>query len=172
MRGIFRQMLRLGAVSSSCSAAVVSSHRFIFLMSIRTFRSLLSTLALGVVLALSGRAADENRKAYDLPAGEAAVALKRFAEVSGRETLFAADAIRGVRTAAVRDGDEYVIKAKALGLRAEMYAATDMPHGFFNKEPWIQVTAKQMDMFLASLGYLGGEPTIQLPEKAPALVKE
>lgn len=59
-------------------------------------------LALGLVLALSGRAADENRKAYDLPAGEAAVALKRFAEVSGRETLFAADAIRGVRTAAVR----------------------------------------------------------------------
>jgi acetyl esterase/lipase len=69
-------------------------------------------------------------------------------------------------------GDEYVAKAKALGLRAEMWSAADMPHGFFNKEPWIQVTTKQMDVFLTSLGYLGGAPTIQLPEKAPALVKE
>jgi hypothetical protein len=69
-------------------------------------------------------------------------------------------------------GDEYVTKAKTLGLRAEMWSAADMPHGFFNKEPWIQVTAKQMDVFLNSFGYLGGAPTIQLPEKAPALVKE
>ncbi|MSU67164.1 MAG: hypothetical protein EXS40_01110 [Opitutaceae bacterium] len=68
----------------------------------RTLRLLLSTLALGVVLASPGRAADETKKIYDLPAGEAASALKRFAEVSGRETLFAADAIRGVRTAAIR----------------------------------------------------------------------
>ena len=69
-------------------------------------------------------------------------------------------------------GDEYVTKAKALGLSAEMWSAADMPHGFFNKEPWIQVTAKQMDLFLTSLGYLGGEPTIKIPENAPALVKE
>ena len=68
----------------------------------RTLRLLLSTLALGVVLASPGRAADQIKKVYDLPAGEASSALKRFAEVSGRETLFAADAIRGVRTAAIR----------------------------------------------------------------------
>ena len=68
----------------------------------RTFRLLFSTLALGVVLVSSGRAANDTKKVYDLPAGEAASALKRFAEVSGRETLFAADAIRGVRTAAIR----------------------------------------------------------------------
>ena len=69
-------------------------------------------------------------------------------------------------------GDEYVAKAGALGLRAEMWAAPDMPHGFFNKEPWMQVTAKKMDEFLTSLGYLGGEPTLQLPENAPALKHE
>jgi len=68
--------------------------------------------------------------------------------------------------------DEYVTKAKALGLRAEMWTAADMPHGFFNKEPWIQVTAKKMDEFLASLGYLGSEPTIKLPEAAPLLKVE
>ena len=69
-------------------------------------------------------------------------------------------------------GDEYVTKAKALGVRAEMWTAADMPHGFFNKEPWIQVTAKKMAEFLASLGYLGGEPLIKLPENAPSLKAE
>lgn len=69
-------------------------------------------------------------------------------------------------------GDEYVKKATELGLRAEMWTATDMPHGFFNREPWIQATAKKMDEFLISLGYLGGEPTIGLPENAPELKRD
>ncbi|MDI1311944.1 alpha/beta hydrolase [Prosthecobacter sp.] len=69
-------------------------------------------------------------------------------------------------------GDEYVKKAAELGLRAEMWSAADMPHGFFNKAPWTQVTAKKMDEFLISLGYLGGEPMIKLPENAPALKHE
>lgn len=69
-------------------------------------------------------------------------------------------------------GDEYIKKARELGLRAEMWTAADMPHGFFNKEPWIQVTAKKMDEFLMSLGYLGGDPLIKLPENAPDLKAE
>lgn len=69
-------------------------------------------------------------------------------------------------------GDEYVAKAKSLGVRAEMWTAADMPHGFFNKAPWMQVTAKKMDEFLTSLGYLSGEPAIQLPENAPSLKQE
>ncbi len=69
-------------------------------------------------------------------------------------------------------GDEYVQKATALGVRAEMWTAADMPHSFFNGVPWIQVTARKMDEFLTSLGYLVGEPTIKLPENAPALKHE
>lgn len=69
-------------------------------------------------------------------------------------------------------GDAYVKKAREIGLRAEMWTAADMPHGFFNKEPWIQVTARKMDEFLMSLGYLGGNPTIKLPENAPELKAE
>ena len=69
-------------------------------------------------------------------------------------------------------GDEYVQKAAALGVRAEMWTAADMPHGFFNKQPWMQVTAKKMDEFLTSLGYLAGEPEIKLPEDAPSLKRE
>ena len=44
--------------------------------------------------------------------------------------------------------------------------------GFFNRQPWLEVTARQMDVFLGTLGYLGGEPTLELPDGAPALVKE
>jgi hypothetical protein len=47
-----------------------------------------------------------------------------------------------------------------------------MPHGFFNREPWLQITAQKMDQFLSSLGYLGGEATLKLPAEAPSLVKE
>lgn len=69
-------------------------------------------------------------------------------------------------------GDEYVQKAHALGLRAEMWTAADMPHGFFNREPWIHVTTRKMDEFLSSLGFLGGEPQLKLPEAAPGLKAE
>jgi acetyl esterase len=66
-------------------------------------------------------------------------------------------------------GSEYVEKAKGLGVRAELHTATEMPHGFFNRAPWTQVTARQADVFLTSLGYLAGEPAIQLAEGAPKL---
>jgi acetyl esterase/lipase len=69
-------------------------------------------------------------------------------------------------------GDEYVKKARELSLRAEMWTAADMPHGFFNKAPWIQVTARKMDEFLISLDYLGGDPLVKLPENAPDLKAE
>ena len=68
----------------------------------RILSLLVRVLALGALLAVSARAADDSKKAYNVPAGEAAGALKQFSEVSGRETLFAADAIRGVRTVAVK----------------------------------------------------------------------
>src|SRR5687768_16599367 len=48
------------------------------------------------------RAAEEPSQFYDLPAGDAAVTLRQFAEISGQEMLFAADTVRGVRTNAVR----------------------------------------------------------------------
>ena len=66
-------------------------------------------------------------------------------------------------------GTEFLEKAKALGLRAELWMAADMGHGFFNRSPWTEVTARKADEFLASLGYLSGEPRIALPAGAPKL---
>lgn len=68
--------------------------------------------------------------------------------------------------------DEYVQKARSLGVQAEMWTAKDQLHGFFNREPWLQVTTRQMDIFLTSLGYLGGEPSLSMPKDAPSLQKE
>jgi outer membrane receptor protein involved in Fe transport len=57
---------------------------------------------LGALLLLAAGAAEEARKAYELAPGDANTRLKEFSEISGREILFAAEAVRGVQTAAVR----------------------------------------------------------------------
>jgi acetyl esterase/lipase len=68
-------------------------------------------------------------------------------------------------------GKEYAAKAKELGVRAELYTAADQPHGFFNRPPWIEATTEQADRFLASLGYLTGDPTVK-PKDEAKLKKE
>lgn len=45
---------------------------------------------------------EEAKHSYRLSRGDAAVTLQQFAEISGREILFAADAVRGVKTRSVR----------------------------------------------------------------------
>lgn len=47
-------------------------------------------------------AAEEAKIVVDIPAGDASVALKQFSRLTGRETLFAAEAVRGIRTNAVK----------------------------------------------------------------------
>jgi acetyl esterase len=66
-------------------------------------------------------------------------------------------------------GQEYVHKAASLGARAELWTAADMPHGFFNRSPWIEATVRQADVFLASLGYLKGAPTVKLADEKAVL---
>lgn len=46
------------------------------------------------------------------------------------------------------------------GVRSELYLYGGKPHGFFNKGPSFTDTVQKMDRFLASLGYISGEPTI------------
>ncbi len=63
-------------------------------------------------------------------------------------------------------GDEYWERAKALGVRADKYLAEGQGHGFFNNSPWRERTLVAADKFLASLGFLKGEPTIKEPDEA------
>lgn len=63
-------------------------------------------------------------------------------------------------------GDEYWQKAETLGVRADKYLAEGQGHGFFNNSPWRERTLIAADKFLASLGFLKGEPTIKAPENS------
>ena len=66
----------------------------------------------------------------------------------------------------------------AAKVRCEAFYYDGQPHGFFNKDPWKTVTLIETDKFLASLGWLTGEPTLQKPElpksstETPAKVKK
>lgn len=60
-------------------------------------------------------------------------------------------------------GEEYVTKAKELGVRADWYLADGQSHGFFNRSPWQERTLLRVDEFLTSIGYLSGKPTLELP---------
>lgn len=68
----------------------------------RTLSQLLRAVLIGALILTAGFAAEDAKKTYDIPAGDAAAALKQFSALSGRETLFAAEAVRGVKTPAVR----------------------------------------------------------------------
>jgi acetyl esterase len=78
----------------------------------------------------------------------------------------------GTKDKMVSQGREFLAKAKELGSRAELYTADGQGHGFFNGAPWTHVTTRQADLFLASLGYLQGEPALKLPANAPGLKRE
>jgi acetyl esterase/lipase len=50
------------------------------------------------------------------------------------------------------------------GVRCETHIYAAQPHGFFNKEPFKTATLIEADKFIASLGWLQGEPTLKPPE--------
>ena len=60
----------------------------------------------------------------------------------------------------------YQQKMEAVGSRCDLHLYEGQPHGFFNytrsPEHYFK-TVRAADVFLASLGYLQGEPTIQEP---------
>jgi len=68
-------------------------------------------------------------------------------------------------------GKEFIAKARELGFPARMYLAPGRPHGFFNRSPWLERTIFLMDEFLATNGYLEGQPTIDLPPGGLSLEK-
>jgi hypothetical protein len=72
---------------------------------LRRFRRLLPFwLGLALVCTLCGGvlAAENTRRTYELPGGDAATMLRELSAISGREILFAAEVVRGVRTNPLR----------------------------------------------------------------------
>jgi acetyl esterase len=66
---------------------------------------------------------------------------------------------------------EFLHKAEPLGNRVELYSAEGMPHGFFNRSPWKEITLNQADEFLVSVGYLKGQAAIPVPQEPKLQLK-
>jgi len=60
----------------------------------------------------------------------------------------------------VQTAEAYKTKMLEAGNRCELFLYTDQPHGFFNKGESFTQTLRQTDIFLESLGYIQGKPTI------------
>lgn len=60
--------------------------------------------------------------------------------------------------------DRFKANMDKAGVRCETRIYDGMPHGFFNREPYKTATLIEADRFLASLGWLQGEPTLNMPE--------
>ncbi|MEZ6038258.1 MAG: alpha/beta hydrolase [Planctomycetota bacterium] len=66
---------------------------------------------------------------------------------------------------------DYEQRMKKAGARCDLHLYEGEPHGFFNRERSARsyaLTVREMDRFLVSLGWLDGEPTIEVPEQKPA----
>src|SRR5205085_1144579 len=68
-------------------------------------------------------------------------------------------------------GREFARQLIAAGTHTEFYTAAGQQHGFFNlfpDSPWHALVLRQIDLFLASLGYLKGNPLVGIPAKTTA----
>ncbi len=54
---------------------------------------------------------------------------------------------------------------KKVGVRCDAHIYPKAPHGFFNHDPHFTLTLIETDKFLASLGWITGEPTLKAPTK-------
>ncbi len=59
-------------------------------------------------------------------------------------------------------GQQYADACQALNIRAEIDITPGQSHAYFNSDPFFKQTLHAADIFLASLKYLTGKPTIQL----------
>lgn len=59
--------------------------------------------------------------------------------------------------------ERFAANMKQAGVRCDRHIDDGQGHGFFNSNPSRTITLIEADKFLTSLGYLNGEPTIQVP---------
>ncbi len=78
----------------------------------------------------------------------------------------------GTADRSLEQGRRFTEKSRKLGNRVEFYTALGVKHGFLIQPPWREITLKQADEFLASLGLLQGLPTVQIPDATKTLQAE
>ena len=68
-------------------------------------------------------------------------------------------------------GEEFLVRSKLLGHRAELFWAKGQPHEFYDHPPWLGKTMQRTDEFLVSLGYLDEKPATTASHLAKTAVK-
>ena len=64
-------------------------------------------------------------------------------------------------------------KMKSLGIKStDLRIAEGMGHGFFNRQPWEDITLVAADKFLKELGFIQGNPALAVPKTGEKLVKK
>ena len=64
-------------------------------------------------------------------------------------------------------------KMNLLGIKStDLRIAEGMGHGFFNRQPWADITLIAADKFLHDLGFLKGDPTLVMPKSGEKLVRK
>jgi acetyl esterase/lipase len=74
---------------------------------------------------------------------------------------------RADNTVPFSTAEAFTGEMKKAGNHCELVGYDGQGHGFFNKEPALTGTMRQMEKFLASLGWLKGEPLLNKPEIDP-----
>ncbi len=67
--------------------------------------------------------------------------------------------------------DGWVAKVKQQGAAPQVFVANQQTHGFFNRQPWADVTLAEADRFLVRLGLLSGQGTLAPPATGERLVE-
>jgi acetyl esterase len=63
--------------------------------------------------------------------------------------------------------DRFKANMDKVGVRCDSHVYEGRPHGFFNNDPYKTITLIEADKFLASLGWLQGDPMLTIPKTAP-----
>ena len=65
----------------------------------------------------------------------------------------------------VATAQKFKADMEKVGVRSELFLYEGQPHGFFNKQPYLNQTIIETDKFLESLGWLQGPPTLKVAAK-------
>jgi acetyl esterase/lipase len=81
----------------------------------------------------------------------------------------------GTKDDLLQKARDFATELLGAGTRAELYTAAGQGHGFFNdrpNSPWHALVIRQTDLFLASLGYLKGAPTLTMAADSNAVLEK
>lgn len=121
---------------------------------------------------MSLAAAEEaSKRSYDIPAGNAADALKQFSEQSGRGVMANGDLVKGIRTNAVKGEHAPVDALELLLADTGLVAIPDTKSGAFSIRKETVTEAKNVNRAIAESSRPGKSGKTELDEKGEPVVK-